>query len=92
MRAGPKSLDDPRFLRLMDLGPNEVIVVTCPCGWIAHYGQGFLQRHSRLASDTLIYDLQFRLRCKTCNRREGFTITLEDKVDGDTPRSPAPCA
>ena len=47
------------------------------------------QRRYRLASDTLIYDLQFRLRCKGCNRRSGFRITIFDNCtrgDSSKPR------
>jgi hypothetical protein len=32
----------------------------------------------RLPSDTLTYDLQFRLRCRDCNARPGFRITVQD--------------
>ena len=31
-----------------------------------------------MPSDTLIYDLQFRLRCRHCNRRDGFDIGILD--------------
>ena len=51
-----------RWLRLGDLAPHEVIVVSCPCGRSVEYHKGFLQRRHRVPSDTLVYDLQFRLR------------------------------
>jgi hypothetical protein len=36
------------------------------------------------ASDTLIYDLQYRLRCRHCNRRSGFRIAIVDgRARGD---------
>ncbi len=45
----------------------------------------FLQRRYRLASDTLVYDLQFRLHCKGCNRRSGFRITIfDERTRGDS--------
>jgi hypothetical protein len=78
----PAGRPDDRTLRLFDLAPHEVIVVRCECGRITHYGPGFLQRHRRLPSDTLIYDLQFRLRCEQCNRTAGFTITVEEQTNG----------
>jgi hypothetical protein len=33
---------------------------------------GILERRHRAPSDTLVFDLQCRLRCKGCNRRSGF--------------------
>jgi hypothetical protein len=32
-----------------------------------------------LLADTLVFDLQFRLRCSHCNRRSGFGITIIDE-------------
>ena len=43
----------------------------------------------QVPSDMLVYDLQFRLRCKGCNRRGGFRITIFDgrmRGDGSKPR------
>jgi hypothetical protein len=71
---------DPRTLRLFDLGPREGISVTCRCGWTTVYGQGLLQREHRISSDTLIYDLQYRLRCRHCNARSGFKIAIQDQT------------
>ena len=53
-----------RWLRLGDLAAHEVIVVKCPCGRSIEYHKGFLRRRHRVPSDFLVYDLQFRLRCK----------------------------
>src|SRR5271166_4884057 len=78
-----------RWLRLGDLARHEVIVIRCGCGRNVEYPPGFLQRRYRLASDTLIFDLQSRLRCKGCNRRSGFRITIFDertRGDGSKPR------
>jgi len=39
--------------------------------------------------DTLVFDLQFRLRCKGSNRCSGFRITIFDertRGDGSKPR------
>jgi len=64
---------------------HEVIVVRCGCGRSVEYPPGFLQRTYRLAWDTLVYDLQFRLRCQGCNRRGGFRITIFDgRTRGDS--------
>jgi hypothetical protein len=61
-----------------------VIVVRCGCGR-SEYPPGFLQRRYRVPSDTLVYDLQFRLRCSHCNRRAGFRITIfDDRTRGDS--------
>jgi hypothetical protein len=40
-----------------------------------------LQRRYRLASDTLVYDLQFRLRRSHGNARAGFRITIFDEFE-----------
>lgn len=68
---------DPRLRRLFDLADDETIAVRCPCrhGNVS-YGPGALQKQRRLPSDTLIYDLQFRLCCRTCWRTRGFTISV----------------
>jgi hypothetical protein len=49
----------------------------------------WLQRRHRVPSDTLVYDLQFRLRCTYCNCRRGFRITILDartRWDNSKPR------
>ena len=78
-----------RWLRLGDLAAHEVIVVRCPCGRSVEFPPGFLQRRHRMPSDTLVFDLQFRLRCSHCNRRSGFRITIFDnrtRGDNSKPR------
>lgn len=74
MSTGP----DPRTLRLMDLEPYEHIIVRCRCGRSADYMPGVLQRLHRLPSDTLIFDLQFRLRCSHYRAFQDFEISLKD--------------
>jgi hypothetical protein len=38
-----------------------------------------------LPSDTLVFDLQFRLRCSHCNARAGFRITIfNERTRGDS--------
>lgn len=68
---------DPRLWHLFDLADDETIAVRCPCrhGNVS-FGPGALQRQRRLPSDTLIYDLQFRLRCRACGRTRGFEIAV----------------
>jgi hypothetical protein len=62
-----------------------VIVVRCPCG---RSFPGLLQRRYRLGSDTLVFDLQFRLRCQGCNRRSGFRIAIfDERTRGDSSKS-----
>ena len=70
---------DPRTMRLFDPAPHEAVIVRCACGSIVECGNGFLQREHRIPSDTLVYDLQYRMRCKHCNRREGFGISVQDQ-------------
>jgi hypothetical protein len=49
------------------------------------YHKGFLQRRYRMSSETLVFNLQFRLRCSHCNRRAGFRITILDtRTRGDS--------
>ena len=75
---------DPRLLRLLDAADHEFIKVSCPCGRIVEYAPGVLQRRHRIGSDMLVYDLQFRLRCRHCNRRSGFRIAVvDDRGRGD---------
>lgn len=75
----PAHKPDDRTIRLFDLAAHEIIVVRCECGRITEYGQGYLQRRHRIPSDTLVYDLQFRLRCQHCNRTKGFQISVLDE-------------
>jgi hypothetical protein len=66
-----------------------------------------LQRHHHLPSTMLVFDLQFRYRCKQCNCTNGFRITVWDDrargipsadrrerviVAGDAPRYQRPIA
>ena len=87
MESEEKSGD--RWLRLGDLAPREVIVVRCSCGRSVEYHKGYLQRRHRVPSDTLVYDLQFRLHCTYRNCRRGFRITIFDnrgRGDNSKPR------
>jgi len=70
---------DLRTLRLLDMAPHECVIVSCPCGRVVEYPPGLLQRRHRIPSDTLIFDLQFRLRCGQCNRQSGFRIAVADQ-------------
>jgi hypothetical protein len=71
--------DNPRLLRLLDLQTYESVVIACGCGRIIEYAPGVLQRLYRVRSDMLIFDLQFRLRCRHCNATRGFRISVVDK-------------
>jgi hypothetical protein len=81
---------DPRTLRLWDLADNEAVVVTCTCRSVVQYRRGYLQRRHRLPSDTLIYDLQFKLRCKHCNVTSGFKIEVRDTSYHNIGQEPEP--
>jgi len=51
-----------RWVRLGDLARHEIIVVRSPCERSVEFFPGFLQRRYRLASDFLVFDLQFSTR------------------------------
>jgi hypothetical protein len=69
---------------MRDSHVRGAIVAHCPCGRNVEYHPGFLQCWHQLPSDTLVFDLQFRLRCKGCNRWSGFCITIFDtRTRGD---------
>ena len=75
---------DRRTLRLFDLATHESVQITCECGWITTFMRGLLQRRYRIPSDTLIYDLQYRMKCHHCNRTSGFEIAILDERDRST--------
>jgi hypothetical protein len=64
---------------------RDIIQLSCPgCGWIVEYGYGTLQRLHHLPSTMLVFDLQFRDRCKQCRCIDGFRITVfDDRSHGD---------
>src|SRR3546814_2700551 len=64
------TMREDRLVRLLDLEPYEVVIVNCQCGRCVEYPNGLLQRRHRLPSDTLVYDLQFKLR-RSEERRAG---------------------
>jgi hypothetical protein len=68
-----------RELRLIDMAPHDTIVMRCQCGRVVEYLYGYLQRHYRVPSSTLIFDMQFRFRCRQCNGRRRFQISLVDE-------------
>ena len=55
--------------------PEVAVRCLCQHGNVS-YGPGALQKQRRLPSDTLIYDLQYRLRCRYCGRTSGFEISV----------------
>ncbi len=81
---------DVRTLRLFDLKPYEHIIVRCQCGRSAQYMPGVLQRRHRIPSDTLIYDLQFRLRCLGCRAFTDFEISVVDMRNIGDDSKPCP--
>jgi hypothetical protein len=72
---------DPSTLRLIDLEPHDTIVVRCECGRIVEFLPGRLPRQHQISSATLVYDLQYRFKCRRCGRRSGFKISLRDEQD-----------
>ena len=65
-------------MKLRDLKHDHKTVVTCGCGRITHFLPGFLQSHFRVPSDTLVWDLRYRLRCSKCNAKDRFEIVIEE--------------
>jgi hypothetical protein len=74
-----------RRLRIHDLEPAEVIEVVCLCQRIVNLTAATLFRLHRIPSDTLIYDLQFLLKCGRCGRRDDFKIAVVDLTDRHKP-------
>jgi hypothetical protein len=72
-------------LRLGDLAKHHTIRVRCGCGRITEFPYGCLQRKVRLPSDTLVFDLQFRLKCRHCQSRGPFKISPVDERDRGLP-------
>jgi hypothetical protein len=68
--------DDIRRTRLFDLAADQRVQVQCQCGSIVEFPAGLFPKRYRTPSDTLIYDLQFKLKCKHCSRRTGFEISI----------------
>ncbi len=83
-------LDDIRFTRLFHLADHERVVVRCPCGANIEFHPGAFPKRYRTPSDTLIYDLQFRLRCQHCKRRRGFEIAIGSIRRMGTSSAPIP--
>lgn len=74
-------------MRLADVRQNETIIVRCHCGHCAEFPYGQLQRQHKLPSSTLIFDLQFKMRCKSCKSAGPFRIALLDERFRDQPGS-----
>ena len=70
---------NPKTIRLFDLEPYESVEAWCPCGTMVEFPPGFLQRRHKIPSDTLVYDLQWRVKCEFCKRPDGYTIVIVDK-------------
>jgi hypothetical protein len=70
---------DAKDIRLVDIKPGETIIARCHCGHCAEFPYGHLQRHHKLPSSTLIFDLQFKMRCKACKSAGPFRIALLDE-------------
>jgi hypothetical protein len=71
---------DYRHLRLYNVADHESIQIRCKCGSSIEFIRGRLQRRFRLPSDTLIYDLRYRLRCTKCDSTDGFRIAVIDRA------------
>ena len=75
---------DAKDMRLADIKRGETLIVRCHCGRCTEFPYGHLQRHHKLPSDTLIFDLQFKMRCKACKSAGPFRISLlDERFQGD---------
>jgi hypothetical protein len=81
---------DAQPLRLIDLKRYEHIIVRCQCGRTVLDMPGVLQRQHLLHSTTLIFDLQFRLRCSHCRAFADFEITVVDMRNMGDNSKPCP--
>jgi hypothetical protein len=70
---------DAKDMKLADIKRGETLIVRCDCGHCSEFPYGHLQRHHKLPSSTLIFDLQFRLRCQKCKSTGPFRISLLDE-------------
>ncbi len=68
--------DDIGRTRLYDLADHERIHVQCQCGFIVEFHPAMFPKQYRTPSDTLVYNLQFKLKCSHCGRKAGFEIAI----------------
>jgi len=72
----------------MDLKQDQQVVARCLiCERTTRFLPGTLQRLYRVPSDTLVYDLQFRLRCKNCNSQSGVEVVVMNARNRPTPNA-----
>jgi hypothetical protein len=80
--------DDIRRTRLFDLAEDERVHVRCLYGASAVFHPRSFPKKYRTPSDTLPYDLQFKLRCRHCNRSHSFEIAIgSTRMIGSTSHS-----
>lgn len=70
------------------LRPMNISSFAANAAGLFEYMRSVLQRRHRLPSTTLVYDLQFRLRCQQCRADRGFEIAVEDSRDRHDPSKP----
>jgi hypothetical protein len=68
--------EDIRRTRLFDLADDERVHVRCQCGMSVEFHPGVFPKRYHTPSDTLIYDLRYRLKCSHCARKTGHEISI----------------
>jgi hypothetical protein len=71
--------EDIRRTRIFDLAETEVVSIRCQCGRVTEIPPRLWVLNHRVPSDTLIYDLQYRLKCDRCSRKTGFQIAIASR-------------
>ena len=80
---------DIRLTRLFDLAEDERVHVRCVCGASVIFHPAAFPKKYRVPSDTLLYDLQYRLRCRHCNRNHSFEIAIgSTRMIGSSSQAP----
>jgi hypothetical protein len=63
--------------RIQDLGPGDFVKVECVCGHSELIPAGGLQLGLRLPPHLPVLDLQYRLRCRECDRRGRVVVSIK---------------
>jgi hypothetical protein len=63
--------------RVRDLGPGDFVKVECICGHSELIPSSGLQQGLRLAPHLPVLDLQYRLRCRECDRRGRVVVSIK---------------
>jgi hypothetical protein len=68
--------------RIQDLGPGDFVKAECICGHSELIPASGLQQGLRLPPHLPVLDLQYRLRCRECDRRGRVAVSIKWANDG----------